>query len=187
MDKELEKRGHRFVHYANDCNIYVRLRQVGERVMASVSGFLAWQLKLTVNAGKNTVDRPVAQFFLGFGFIAGRATKQRNAPLAFARFKAQVWQDDRRQFCHRLNATPPTCPASTGTVDVPVEDDSSTGCPLLNRLRAAIEMPDTVPAWTLSGRGADPGKQGMGSMSMNRGKLQGGVSVLNAVQVGAIR
>ena len=80
MDKELEKRGHRFVRYADDCNIFVRLRRVDERVMASPSGFLARQLKLTVNAGKNTADRPVAQFFPGFGFIAGRATKHRIAP-----------------------------------------------------------------------------------------------------------
>ena len=66
LDQELEKRGHRFVRYADDCNIYVRSRRAGERVMAGVTGFLARRLKLTVNAGKSAVDRPVARAFLGF-------------------------------------------------------------------------------------------------------------------------
>ena len=61
LDKELEKRGHRFVRYADDCNIYVRSRRAGERVMASVTRFLARRLKLTVNTAKSAVDRPVAE------------------------------------------------------------------------------------------------------------------------------
>lgn len=52
LDKELETRGHRFVRYADDCNLYVRSRRAGERVMASVTDFLARRLKLTVNAAK---------------------------------------------------------------------------------------------------------------------------------------
>ena len=90
LDKELEKRGHRFVRYADDCNIYVRSRRAGERVMASVTRFLARRLKLTVNTAKSAVDRPVARAFLGFSFTAGPAVRRRIAPQALARFKARV-------------------------------------------------------------------------------------------------
>lgn len=90
LDKELEKRGHRFVRYADDCNIYVRSRRAGERVMVSVTGFLARRLKLTVNADKSAVDRPVARAFLGLSFTAGPAVKRRIAPQTLARFKARV-------------------------------------------------------------------------------------------------
>ena len=57
LDKELERRGHRFVRYADDCNIYVRSRRTGERVLASVRRFLSERLSLKVNEA-NTVDRP---------------------------------------------------------------------------------------------------------------------------------
>ena len=96
LDKELEKRGHRFVRYADDCNIYVRSRRAGERVMASVTKFLARRLKLKVNADKSAVDRPSARAFLGFSFTAERATKRRIAPQALARFKARVRELTRR-------------------------------------------------------------------------------------------
>ena len=90
LDKELEKRRHRFVRYADDCNIYVRSRRAGERVMASVTRFLARRLKLTVNADKSAMDGPAARAFLGFSFIAGPTVKRRIAPQAIARFKARV-------------------------------------------------------------------------------------------------
>jgi len=90
LDRELEKRGHRFVRYADDCNIYVRSQRAGERVMVSVTGFLARRLKLTVNAGKSAVDRPVARAFLGFSFTGGQLPRRRIAPQALARFKARV-------------------------------------------------------------------------------------------------
>ena len=90
LDRELEKRGHRFVRYADDCNIYVRSRRAGDRVMASVTRFLARRLKLKVNADKSAVDRPSARAFLGFSFTAGQATKRRIAPQALVRFKARV-------------------------------------------------------------------------------------------------
>ena len=90
LDKELEKRSHRFVRYADDCNIYVRSRRAGERVMASVTRFLARRLKLTVNADKSAVGRPAVRAFLGFSFTAEWATKRRIAPQALARFKARV-------------------------------------------------------------------------------------------------
>ena len=96
LDKELEKRGHRFVRYADDCNIYVRSRRVGERVMASVTRFLARRLKLKVNADKSAVDRPAVRAFLGFSFTAGRAAKRRIAPQALVRFKARLREMTRR-------------------------------------------------------------------------------------------
>jgi group II intron reverse transcriptase/maturase len=68
LDKELEKRGHRFVRYADDCNIYVKTRRAGERVMESVKVFLEKRLKLKVNPKKSQVDRASRVKFLGFSF-----------------------------------------------------------------------------------------------------------------------
>jgi RNA-directed DNA polymerase len=70
LDKELERRGHKFCRYADDCNIYVRSRRAGERTMASVAGFLARCLRLTVNAAKSAVDRPWNRSFLGYSVTA---------------------------------------------------------------------------------------------------------------------
>ena len=69
LDKELEKRGHRFVRYADDCNIYVRSRRAGERVMDSVRQFLEQKLSLKVNEKKSAVDRPWKWKCLGFSFF----------------------------------------------------------------------------------------------------------------------
>jgi group II intron reverse transcriptase/maturase len=66
FDKELEKRGHDFVRYADDCNIYVATRRTGKRVLASVKRFLECKLKLKVNESKSAVDRPWKRQFLGF-------------------------------------------------------------------------------------------------------------------------
>ncbi len=68
LDKELEKRGHRFVRYADDCNIYVQTQRAGERVMESVKAFLEKKLKLKVNPKKSKVDRATRVKFLGFSF-----------------------------------------------------------------------------------------------------------------------
>jgi Reverse transcriptase (RNA-dependent DNA polymerase) len=65
LDKELERRGHRFCRYADDANIYVRSRRAGERVMASVSRFLTNKLRLKVNEAKSAVARPEERKFLG--------------------------------------------------------------------------------------------------------------------------
>ena len=96
LDKELEKRGHRFVRYADDCNIYVRSRRAGERVTASVTLFLARRLKLMVNADESAADRPSARAFLGFSFKAGRTPRRRIAPQALARFKTRTREMTRR-------------------------------------------------------------------------------------------
>ncbi|MDK2820727.1 MAG: hypothetical protein PWP31_692 [Clostridia bacterium] len=68
LDKELEKRGHKFVRYADDCNVYVKSRRAGGRVMESVTRFVEGQLKLKVNCRKSAVDRPWRRKFLGFSF-----------------------------------------------------------------------------------------------------------------------
>jgi RNA-directed DNA polymerase len=90
LDKELEKRGHHFVSYADDCNIYVRSQRAGERVMAGMEKFLAKRLKLKVNKAKSAVAKPRVRKFLGFSFTSGRQPRRRIAPQALNRFKARV-------------------------------------------------------------------------------------------------
>jgi RNA-directed DNA polymerase len=87
LDKELEKRGHRFCRYADDCNIYVGSRRAGERVMQSLTCFLRAKLKLTVNPKKSAVDRPWKRKFLGFSMTVHRECRVRVAPQTVARFK----------------------------------------------------------------------------------------------------
>jgi len=72
LDKELEKRGHHFVRYADDCNIYVRSQRAGERVMTSIELFLTKHLKLTVNKAKSAVAAPQARKFLASALRAGQ-------------------------------------------------------------------------------------------------------------------
>jgi RNA-directed DNA polymerase len=90
LDKELEKRGHRFVRYADDCNIYVRSQKAGERVLAGIEKFLAKRLKLKINKAKSAVARPSIRKFLGFSFTSGNEPRRRIAPAALARYKAKV-------------------------------------------------------------------------------------------------
>ena len=66
LDQELGQRGHRFVRYADDCNIYVGSERAGHRVMASVQSFIERRLRLKVNAAKSAVARPETRHFLGF-------------------------------------------------------------------------------------------------------------------------
>jgi group II intron reverse transcriptase/maturase len=72
LDKELEKRGHRFVRYADDCNIYVKSKRAGERVYEGIKLYLETKLKLKVNEDKSAVDRPENRKFLGFSFYRGK-------------------------------------------------------------------------------------------------------------------
>jgi RNA-directed DNA polymerase len=87
LDKELEKRGHRFCRYADDCNLYVGSQRAGERVMQSLTRFLKEKLKLTVNPKKSAVDRPWKRKFLGFSMTAQRECRVRVAPQSVERFK----------------------------------------------------------------------------------------------------
>jgi len=90
LDKELEKRGHMFVRYADDCNIYVHSERAGLRVMEGVSQFITNKLKLKVNESKSAVDRPSRRKFLGFSFTSNRQPRRRIAPAALARFKEKI-------------------------------------------------------------------------------------------------
>jgi RNA-directed DNA polymerase len=90
FDRELERRGLRFARYADDCNVYVRSRRAGERVMKSITRFITTKLGLKVNEQKSAVARPWERKFLGFSFTAGREPKRRIAPKAIGRFKERV-------------------------------------------------------------------------------------------------
>jgi len=95
LDKELTRRGHRFCRYADDCNIYVRSRRAGERVMASVCRFLTTNLRLKVNESKSAVARPEERKFLGFS-ISNDGSERRIAPKALDRFKTRIRELTRR-------------------------------------------------------------------------------------------
>jgi len=90
FDRELERRGLRFARYADDCNIYVRSRRAGERVMESITRFITAKLRLKVNEQKSAVARPWKRKFLGFSFTSRREPKRRIAPKAIGRFKERV-------------------------------------------------------------------------------------------------
>jgi RNA-directed DNA polymerase len=96
LDKELEKRGHHFVRYADDCNIYVRSQRAGERVMESIEQFLAKRLKLRINKAKSAVAKPSVRKFLGFSFTSRTQPRRRIAPQAIDRLKARVRELTRR-------------------------------------------------------------------------------------------
>ena len=90
LDRELERRGHRFCRYADDCNIYVGSRRAGQRVMASVCKFLTKKLRLKVNESKSAVARPDDRKFLGFRLTTGAEPQRLISPQALRRFQARV-------------------------------------------------------------------------------------------------
>ncbi|HUD56308.1 MAG TPA: group II intron reverse transcriptase/maturase [Terracidiphilus sp.] len=96
LDRELERRGHRFVRYADDSNIYVRSERAGQRVMESITQFITQKLKLKVNEAKSAVARPQERKFLGFSFSAGPEVKRVIAPKTLDRFKRRVREITRR-------------------------------------------------------------------------------------------
>jgi RNA-directed DNA polymerase len=96
LDRELEQRGHRFVRYADDCNIYVRSERAGQRVMEGVKRFLTRKLRLKVNETKSAVARPKDRKFLGFSFVCGESVKRCIAPQTIRRFKERIRELTRR-------------------------------------------------------------------------------------------
>jgi group II intron reverse transcriptase/maturase len=90
LDRELERRGHAFCRYADDCNIYVRSQMAGERVLASISRFLSGRLKLTVNEAKSAVAWPWERKFLGYSLSWHKAPKLRIAPSSLKRLQDKV-------------------------------------------------------------------------------------------------
>lgn len=97
LDKELERRNHRFVRYADDFNVYVRSERAGHRVLASTTKFLEKKLRLTVNQEKSGVGRPWSRQFLGFSFTSQRdKPRRRIGPKAKRRFRDKVRELTRR-------------------------------------------------------------------------------------------
>ena len=96
LDKELERRGHRFCRYADDCTIYVQSRRAGERVLASLTRFVETRLKLKVNTEKSAVDRPWNRKFLGYSMTIHRHPLLKVAPESLQRFKDKI-----RVLCRR--------------------------------------------------------------------------------------
>jgi len=105
LDRELERRGHRFVRYADDSNIYVRSEQAGQRVMRSVKRFIEQKLKLKVNEAKSAVARPQVRKFLGFSFSDGPEIRRTLAPKAVERFKERIREITRQGRGRSLEAT----------------------------------------------------------------------------------
>jgi RNA-directed DNA polymerase len=96
LDRELERRGHCFVRYADDSNIYVKSERAGQRVMESVKRFLTRKLRLKVNESKSAVARPKDRKFLGFSFTGGESVRRRVAPQAVLRYKGRIRELTRR-------------------------------------------------------------------------------------------
>ncbi|AIE61500.1 recombinase for Bh,Int [Bacillus methanolicus MGA3] len=102
LDKELEKRGHKFVRYANVCNIYVKTKKAGIRVMNSITNFIEKELKLKVNKEKSAVDRPWKRKFLGFSFTPNKTPKIRMAKESVKRFKNKIREITSRSKPYRM-------------------------------------------------------------------------------------
>jgi RNA-directed DNA polymerase len=90
LDKELERRGHAFCRYADDCNIYVRSRRAGERVLASITSYLTERLRLQVSRDKSAVDRPWHRKFLGYSMTMHRHPRLKVASASVQRLKSKL-------------------------------------------------------------------------------------------------
>lgn len=86
LDKEIEKRGHKFCRYADDCNVYVKSRRAGERVMSTLTRYLQQRLKLKINLEKSKVDRPWKRKFLGYGMTSHLQPRLKVAEASKTRF-----------------------------------------------------------------------------------------------------
>jgi group II intron reverse transcriptase/maturase len=110
LDRELERRGHRFCRYADDCNIYVGSKRTGQRVMNAITAFLERKLKLKVNADKSAVARPWERKFLGYSMTWHQKPKLKIAPQSRKRLEEKIRQMQRqargqslKQVIERLN------------------------------------------------------------------------------------
>jgi RNA-directed DNA polymerase len=116
LDIELARRGHRFVRYADDCNVYVRSERAGQRVMASLDGFIQWRLRLRINTAKSAVARPKDRHFLGFRLRVVQSRRRRTVEVrlsrhtkraAIARIREltpRTWGGTLERCIHRINA-----------------------------------------------------------------------------------
>ena len=105
LDKELEKRGHKFCRYADDCNIYVKSKHAGARVLASIRKFLWEKLKLTVSETKSKVDRPWKCKYLGYGMSPEKHPRLRIAPESYRKFRKGLKDVFRRGRGRKLTDT----------------------------------------------------------------------------------
>jgi group II intron reverse transcriptase/maturase len=114
LDTELARRGHRFVRYADDCNVYVQSERAGQRVMASLSRFIQWRLRLRINTGKSAVARPEERHFLGFCLrvVDGRRRTveiglsertKRNAMARIRQLTPRTWGGTLESCIHQIN------------------------------------------------------------------------------------
>ena len=90
LDKELERRGHRFCRYADDCNVYVKSKKAGERVMESLTHFIEKRLRLKVNRDKSAVGRPWTRKFLGYSMTWHKLPRLKVAPESVKRLKGHI-------------------------------------------------------------------------------------------------
>lgn len=97
LDKELERRGHRYVRYADDCNIYVRSARAGERVMRGITKFITERLRLKINEEKSAVDKPSKRKFLGYSFTNEAKPRIRISVKSLERFKERIREITRRR------------------------------------------------------------------------------------------
>jgi len=104
LDKILERRGHKFVRYADDCNIYVKSRRAGERIKMSITRILTDRMKLRVNEEKSAVARPWERKFLGFSFTWESKPRRRISPRAIIRFKNRIRELTSRTCAKSLEA-----------------------------------------------------------------------------------
>ena len=102
LDKELESRGHRFVRYADDCNIYVKSIRAGKRTLTSIQRFIEGKLRLKVNERKSAVGRPWERKFLGFSFTRTKEPKVRIAKASLQRMKEKIREITSRKVPYSL-------------------------------------------------------------------------------------
>ena len=102
LDKELDRRGHKYCRYADDCNIYVGSRKAGERVLASLEKFLNRRLRLKINRSKSAVDRPWKRVFLGYSMTWHKKPRLKVATSSVKRLKANLKAAFRRGRGHNL-------------------------------------------------------------------------------------
>jgi len=114
LDKELEARGHRFVRYADDCNVYVQSQRAGERVMQSLEHFLGKRLRLRINHKKSAVARPYERSFLGYSLTRGqKPDRLRVAPKSIRRLKDRLRKEFRKGRGRKLASTCDTLARTT--------------------------------------------------------------------------
>lgn len=104
LDKELERRGHKFCRYADDCNIYIKSTRSGQRVLESITKFLGQKLKLKVNTEKSAVSSPTKRKFLGYSFYYGKGgIKFRTHDKSYERFKEKIRKITNRNVSMNFN------------------------------------------------------------------------------------